>query len=169
MVVIVLIGIMTAVIVPEMRGTFDDAVLRSTSRDLLGVMNVAYSQSVSRNQPHRVRLDPNQGRFLLERRVRMGMEKTYVPQDVPGASGKLDQRVTIRILRSGDSPAVDASAESSDWSETAPEETVEGITFYPDGTADAAQLILQDRAGFRLALRINPVTARVRVIDLPRE
>jgi hypothetical protein len=99
----------------------------------------------------------------------MGMEETYVPQDVPGASGKLDQRVTIRILRSGDSPAVDASAESSDWSETAPEETVEGITFYPDGTADAAQLILQDRAGFRLALRINPVTARVRVIDLPRE
>ena len=39
----------------------------------------------------------------------------------------------------------------------------EAVTFYPDGTADARQIELTDRDGFRLALRINPVTSRVQV------
>jgi prepilin-type N-terminal cleavage/methylation domain-containing protein len=34
MVVIVLIGIMTAMIIPEMKGTFEEALLRSTAREL---------------------------------------------------------------------------------------------------------------------------------------
>ena len=33
MVVIVIIGIMTAMMIPEMKGTFQDALLRSTSRE----------------------------------------------------------------------------------------------------------------------------------------
>ena len=33
--------------------------------------------------------------------------------------------------------------------------------FYPDGTADAREIQLEDRDGFRLVLRINPTTARV--------
>ena len=50
---------------------------------------------------------------------------------------------------------------TGDWSEP--------IFFYPDGTADASEIVLRDRDGFRLALRINPVTARVRIIELARE
>jgi len=45
----------------------------------------------------------------------------------------------------------------------------DAITFYPDGTADASEILLRDRDGFRVALRINPVTARVRIIELARE
>ena len=37
MTVLVLIGIMIAMIIPEMKGTFEDALLRSTSRDLVSV------------------------------------------------------------------------------------------------------------------------------------
>ena len=33
----------------------------------------------------------------------------------------------------------------------------------------AGEILLRDRAGFRLALRINPTTARVRIIELERE
>ena len=43
------------------------------------------------------------------------------------------------------------------------------IAFYPDGTADAARLMLRDREGFRLALRINPITARVHIVEMERE
>jgi hypothetical protein len=43
------------------------------------------------------------------------------------------------------------------------------IGFYPDGTADPAEIQLRDRQGFGLLLKISPVTARVRVLELPRE
>ena len=56
MVVVVLIGILTAMIIPEMKGTYGDALLRSTSRDLVNVFNLAYSRAVTLNQTHRVRL-----------------------------------------------------------------------------------------------------------------
>jgi prepilin-type N-terminal cleavage/methylation domain-containing protein len=36
-VVVVLIAVMAAMIIPEMKGSFDDALLRSTSRDLINV------------------------------------------------------------------------------------------------------------------------------------
>ena len=45
----------------------------------------------------------------------------------------------------------------------------EVISFYPDGTADACEIRLEDREGFRLGLQINPVTARVRVLELERK
>src|SRR5690242_12073923 len=44
MVVLVLIGILTALILPEMRGTYEDALLRSTSRQLVNAFNLAYSR-----------------------------------------------------------------------------------------------------------------------------
>jgi hypothetical protein len=44
-----------------------------------------------------------------------------------------------------------------------------GILFNPDGTADAREIRLRDRDGFRLGLRINPVTARIHIVELPRE
>src|SRR5438552_14946942 len=53
MVVLVLIGILTAVMIPEMRGSYEDAMLRSTSRELINVCHLAYSQAVSLNQVHR--------------------------------------------------------------------------------------------------------------------
>src|SRR5690349_11843034 len=40
MVVVVLIGILSAVIIPEMRGTYEEAVLRSTSRELVNAFNI---------------------------------------------------------------------------------------------------------------------------------
>ena len=57
MVVMVLIGIMTAMILPEMKGTYEDALLRSTSRELVSVCSLASSHAVSVNQAYRLRLD----------------------------------------------------------------------------------------------------------------
>ena len=55
MVVIASIGIMTAMMIPEMKGTFQDALLRSTSRELINVFDLAYTR-VSLNQLRRVRM-----------------------------------------------------------------------------------------------------------------
>jgi prepilin-type N-terminal cleavage/methylation domain-containing protein len=165
MTVIVLIGIMTAMIIPEMKGTFEDALLRSTSRDLVNVFELASSRAISLNQFHRVRLDMETGRYVVERRVREGGLEEFVPlTDVSGCEGELDKRIAIEIHQAGEeSPDTTGNNNFQDQTST------DTISFYPDGTADAAVIMLKDRAGFQLALKINPITARVHIFEMDRQ
>jgi type II secretion system protein H len=170
MVVIVIIGIMTAMMIPEMKGTFQDALLRSTSRELINVFDVAYSRAVSLNQLRRVRLDEKTGHYLVEKRVIENGQENFVPaDDVAGGKGELDSRISIEFrppeenVSSDSAPAENASAND----ELSADEMT--ISFYPDGTADAGDILLRDRDGFRLALHINPITARVHVVEMERE
>jgi type II secretion system protein H len=168
MVVITIIGIMTAMMIPEMKGTFQDALLRSTSRELINVFDLAYSRAVSLNQLRRVRLDEKTGRYLVEKQVTENGQEKFVPaDDVAGDKGELDSRIAVEFHQPGDlAPAADTAAEAP-----ATENDLNGvvISFYPDGTADAGDITLRDREGFRLLLHINPVTARVHVIEMERE
>jgi type II secretion system protein H len=166
MVVIVIIGIMTAMMIPEMKGTFQDALLRSTSRELINVFDLAYSRAVSLNQLRRVRLDEKTGRYLVEKQVTENGQESFVPaDDVPGGKGELDSRIAVEFRQPGEI--------SSDANPEAPvsENDLSGvaIAFYPDGTADACDIVLRDSEGFRLLLHINPVTARVHVVEMERE
>jgi prepilin-type N-terminal cleavage/methylation domain-containing protein len=74
LVVVVIISIMSVAIVAEMHGTFQDALLRSTSRELAGACNVASSRAISVNRPHRIRLDRLAHRYFLERSTRGGSD-----------------------------------------------------------------------------------------------
>jgi prepilin-type N-terminal cleavage/methylation domain-containing protein len=166
LVVVAVISIMSVAIVAEMHGTFQDALLRSTSRELAGVFNLASSRAISINRPHRIRLDRVAHRYVLERSTRGGAD-FHPAQDVPGGSGTLDPRITIRILEPGVNAPDDAGQEPSGNSGNAggfpSSQPEEAVTFYPDGTADARQIELADRDGFRLALRINSITSRVQI------
>jgi type II secretion system protein H len=173
MVVMVLIGIMTAMILPEMKGTYEDALLRSTSRELVSVCSLASSHAVSGNQAYRLRLDLKTGRYLIERRTSdRGPEGRLVAtREVPGGEGELDSRISIEVHHTDD-VAPESAEQGSTPASVGSAQLVgrdDGITFYPDGTADASEILLRDRDGFRMALRINPVTARVRIIELARE
>ena len=168
MVVVLIIGVMTALMIPEMKGSFQDTLLRSTGREMINVFELAGSRAVSLNQVRRVRLEDGSGRYVVERQVPQGTGDEFVPvDDVPGARGKIDERVTLEFQRA-DEPADEKKApaagvgERNDASGTA-------IAFYPDGTADGGSLMLRDRQGYRLQLRINPVTARVHLVELERE
>jgi type II secretion system protein H len=169
MVVVVLIGILAAVIIPEMRGTYEEALLRSTSRDLVNAFNIASSRAVSLNQLHRVRLDTKSGRYVIEKRVRETMQgDEFAPlKDVSEAEGRLDTRITIQVRNEGEASA--SPNEISASSESGKRKTIEAISFNSDGTADAAELVLRDRQGFRLGLQINPITSRVKILELERE
>jgi type II secretion system protein H len=171
MVVVVLIAIMTAVIIPEMKGTYEDALLRSTGRELVGVLNLAYSQTITLSQRHRVRLDKAAGRYFVERAVRESEPGSgFVPvRDVPGGEGKLDTRISIQIRKQSEDARTSAPASSGSTNEWRAGTGTESISFYPDGTAEAGEILLRDRDGFGLALRINPTTARVRIVQLDRE
>lgn len=171
MVVLVLIAILSAVIIPEMKGTYGDAVLRSASRELADAFDIASSRAVSLNQLHRVRLEPETGHYLIEQRVRetdTGDEFAPV-KDVPESEGTLDQRISVQLRTADQTLTTDAPEEAPSANEGNFTQPVDAISFYSDGTADPAEVVLRDKDGFRLALRINPITSRVRVIELERE
>jgi type II secretion system protein H len=166
MVVIIIIGIMTAMMIPEMKGTFQDALLRSSSRELINVFDLTYSRAVSLNQLRRVRLDEKTGRYLVERQVTENGQENFVPaDDVPGGKGELDPRISVEFRQPSDA----ASEENAKVPDSENDSSGRAIAFYPDGTADAADILLRDRDGFRLRLQINPVTARVHVVEMERQ
>ena len=152
MVVLVLIGIMTAMIIPEMRGTFEHEVLRGAARKVVNACNLAHSRAVTRNEIHRVRFARVRSRYALEAKERGKFEAL---RDVAGAEGEIDRRIAFETRHNEDAEAEQESTES--------ETTRNTVTFYPDGTADAVDMLLRDREGFRLVLRVNPTTARVEV------
>lgn len=166
MVVISLIAILSAVIIPEMRGSFKDAVLRGASRKFIDVFGLANGRAVALHQIHRVRLDRLKGQFVLERSsTRGGRTAMFVPvREISGGEGTLNPHVTFELRPTVSGPTAPAASEPAvRRSEPSGGRALEAVTFYPDGTADAAELVLRDDAGFRLSLKLNPVTARVRV------
>lgn len=170
MVVVVMIGIMTALIIPEIKGTYEDALLRSTGRKLMSVIQLANSRAITRSQIQRVRIDSKDGRVSIEGGSAKG-QANNTSNDLPGGDGKLDSRITIEIKPAGEEPSESPGAAASfvsgdDLGKRGQEQT---ITLYPDGTADAVEIVLRDREGFRLGLRINPITARVQSIELQRQ
>lgn len=168
MVVIIIISIMSAMIVAEMHGTFQDALLRSTSRELASAFSAASSRAVATSRPLRVRLDQVNHRYYLERSTRGGTD-FFPEKDVPGGQGKIDARITVDVREPEAEPADETGAaaqDSGNRGDVPNPGQEDGITFYPDGTADARRVELADRDGFRMSLRINPITARVQILAM---
>ncbi len=163
MVVLALIAILSAAIVPEMKGSFADALLRASARKVVDVCSLANSRAVSLGQTHRVRFDRSSGQFLLEAQPRRSSRAApFQPvRDLTGNAGKVDQRINLEIRPSDSASGLEVSSAPLP---AAPDT----IAFYPDGTADSAEIQLSDRSGVTLALRLNPVTARLRVLDRPK-
>jgi type II secretion system protein H len=168
MVVVAIIAIMTAMIIPEMKGTYQDALLRSTGRDLVNALDLAHSRAVSFNQPHRVRIDSREGVYIVEKSVRDRAGETFRPlRDVAGGEGKLDSRIKVELHDTYDMPSDESVASADSMDDFQPDENT--ISFYSDGTADAKEILLQDQEGFRLALKINGTTAHVAILTLAQK
>jgi type II secretion system protein H len=162
MIVIVLIAIMTGVIVAEMRGTFEDALLRATARKLMDAANIANARAVAVNEPHLLTLDLANHRYSIHHNVRDEEEGLRQVSDLPGGEGELDERVRIELRDPlVDEPAPD-EAEASDSSQMRDRHI---IRFMPDGTADASEILLVDRAGGEIRLRMSMAIARWRVVE----
>jgi prepilin-type N-terminal cleavage/methylation domain-containing protein len=170
MVVLALIGILSAMVLPEMRGTLEEALLRSSSRKLITACDVAFSRAIATGKTVRLEFDRSNGKYRLINESTGS--NAGQPLDFPGGSGTVDPRITVDLRRISTQAAapVRRSAGEFDPTESAatPGTPENGIEFRPDGTVDASEWILQDRAGFRLALRLNPITGRIRVRELPR-
>src|ERR1041385_118488 len=144
MVVLVIIAIISGLIVSEMRGSFEDVLLRSSSRKLIDLLNLTYSRAVSQGRVHRFRLDEHTGRYIIEKRMEDSATFIgFVPAtDISGFKGDIDNRIAIQVrpLPQNRTDEVEPLSEDEDL---APKPT-EGISFYPDGTADGCALVLRD-------------------------
>lgn len=152
-VVLALIAILTAVILPEMRGSLEESVLRSTARSMVAACNSANSRAVASGQAHRLVIDPSNHRYRIERSPDSSRSR---PADSPSStpeSAAIDPRIAVEIHHL-EPPTANTS-----------QPTVE---FHPDGTVDAAEFRLRDRSGFAIAIRLNPITARPAIRELGR-
>ena len=140
MVVLALIGLMTAMIIPEMKGTFEDSLLRSSSRELVNVFNLAYSRAVTLNVEHRVRIEKSTGKYFIEKQIPGRGKDAYAPVgDVPGAQGRIDERISIEFQRPGEeTSALGNETPLISENETPTHDRGEAIAFYPDGTTGRA-------------------------------
>ena len=156
LVVIVLIGIVTAVILPEMRGTQGDAQLRAATRKILNVCALASSRAVTLNQDQVVRIQGEE--YFLESARKKKDGKSKEPE-----RGKFSSKITVSILQipQEDSKENEAQEPTSDSDNS--------LKFFSDGTAEAKIIELKDRDGFGLKLRMNPTIARFRVSEISRE
>ena len=85
MIVIVLLGIVGLAILPEMKGVYQDALLRSAGRELLDAFHLAYSRAVSLNRTHRVRIEESSRRFFIEQPQPRGPIPGFLPCVTPAA------------------------------------------------------------------------------------
>ena len=166
MVVVIIVGFMSAAITAEMHGTMQDAILRSTARELAEACRLASSRAISVNRPHRLHVDISKHRYLIERGNASGSD--FLPaEDLPASLGALNPRIKIQVQPTLTPDEAGAEPpENLDKQAAFSLASAESITFYADGTADSKQMELTDQDGFRLALRVNPITSRVQIKPL---
>ena len=177
MVVITLIAILSALILPEMRGGLEDTQLRSASRKWMEVLGLAGSRAVAGNEHLRVHFDKSLGRYQLERQTGRGHGRgqgRFVPlTDSSAFSGEIDPRISVSIrplpARSMSKPVEgmpgNGSPEARPGRDAGRPPTA--VHFFPDGTCDGVEVELRDPSDHRIVLRLNPVTARVTVRPTP--
>jgi type II secretion system protein H len=163
LIVLALISILTGLVVAEMRGTHEEALLRSSGRKLIGVLGWSASQAVTTGLSHTVLIDAARHRFAVRAAAAVSGENPRIVEE-----GALDERIQVEVRE----PA--READPSEEAEEAPKvkEQTEGesmgeIRFHADGTAEPREVSLRDRAGTTIVLLINPITGRVRLEDGP--
>lgn len=158
MVVITVIAILTGVMVLEMGGSYEDALLKSNARKLIDVCDAASNRAIAVHQAQILKIDVSSGKFVVKAKAQEAEES-----DAQVTEGELDKRIAL-MIRQPEREEQDEDVDATDGDGDAVKSDV--ITFYPDGSADAREFLLRDRAGVELLLRMNPTTSRVRIVEM---
>jgi type II secretion system protein H len=163
MIVVVIVGITSAVMFAEMRGTFEDTLLRATARKLIDACDAASNRAISTHRTHLLKIDTTGGRFTVQPRGATEPDETGI--DLAGAAGELDTRIKLAIRE----PEAELEEEAPVVEERESKARSEVISFFADGTCDAREFLLRDREGVEMALRLNPITSHVRIMEVARK
>lgn len=171
MIVIVLLAILVAVALPRMGGAFQNSQLRSTSRELTTTLRYARYAAVLRNKATEVRFDPLAGTFrLLPTRILSDgsieddndlddVLKEEATRDKDDESFRLTADTTqLRLLPKDIFFTTIASAAPPTEKDNLPR-----IVFYPDGTATAGTVGIQNKRKQAYTLEVFRTTGLTRL------
>ena len=149
-VVLGLMGLLVAIIVPRI-GVLSSAALDSSARRLALRIQFLREEAAIRSLWIRLAVDPHGHRYRAERLIPVGTGVRFAPVDAP-----LYREITVPdpVQISLEGPGVTTSIDG--YATT---------LFSPDGYADPALLWLDDGAGRRVAVVIDPVSTRARILD----
>jgi type II secretion system protein H len=137
LVVVLILMVMVGVAIPRFRGTFRHLQLQAAASDVATLLTYAGRRAVARGEVMRIHFDVEGRRYWLARADGTSPEDTF-------------QRVSGKFGRVSSLPASISLAPST-----------RAVTFYPDGRADAFDMLISDdsQAGYRV--RTNVRTGRV--------
>lgn len=174
MVVLTILLLLAGLTAPSFVRQHYEAKLRAAARDLVALMQYARSQAVVEGTTYRLNIDRDGGRVWItyyqdESAETAGDEPRYVQDEsVLGASRRLPEGVTIRELQLGDEALAQLSDEALEEINALQaqlnEEGTPFIAFGPRGTTDGARILLENDYGDRLAVSLDAITGRARVL-----
>ena len=140
LVVVLIIGLISALVVPSMGKFMTGVKLRTGSRDVMNILRIARETAIREQAPHKVRVDFVHGSILLTDAYG-GLLRQY----------DLGKDVEIEAIR-------------IEGADTKRQEVVD-IIFFPEGSATAAELVLKNPGTEnRVVLLTDAVTGTVQIL-----
>lgn len=164
--VILIMGILVAITMPRMGGTFAIARLKASARDLAGMLRYARNTAVLREQPCEIRFDLDKGQYQLvlmdasgdiynekhpKRLARKRQEDTtahVMGDDVAGVR-QLPNRVNFTVIYT-DAPLTEDTHRPR-------------VIYYPDGSATPATIAIEDDRKHVISVEVFRTTGMARV------
>jgi Tfp pilus assembly protein FimT len=136
-----ILAVVVGLSAPRFGRTFRHVQLQLFASEVASVFTYASARAVAREELLRVQFDVEGRRYWLAR--------------VQGVAPKVElERVTGRFGRTSSVPETVTLRPSAS-----------GVTFYPDGRADAFELVISDRSGEEYRLVTDVWTGRVKVLE----
>lgn len=136
-IVIVILGVMMAFTIPNMRSMNDKNKLISSTRELVGLIRYARAEAITREYETEIRIDVEKGRFRLDL-------NEFKNEEVFGSGDRLERRrYQIEQIRNLPRDVKFTKV----YAELDPQgvERITRLVFFPDGTATWAEINLQSK------------------------
>ncbi|HOR28258.1 MAG TPA: GspH/FimT family pseudopilin [Candidatus Sumerlaeota bacterium] len=164
MLVIVIVGILTAVALPRMRGTYRRSQLTAAARELVGLMRYARNAAVLRELPVQIVFDLEEQRYQLiplDENQERAEERT-------GRRRRRSEEGETRFTTDTDTGGVRRLTKAritALYTDAPPEEKTDlpRIIYYADGSATPATIVVQDGPDHALHVVIYRTTGMAKV------
>jgi general secretion pathway protein H len=132
--VLAIMGMLAALVLPSLPGALESARFRGSAGEVRAALTLARTLAVSEARNRSVTFDLDRGEYGIDGDARKWL---------------LPEGVRVSAVRIGD-----ASAERG----------VVRVRFYPDGSADEAEVAIASSVGGRMRIRVDPLTGMAREI-----
>lgn len=126
--VVAIAGLLAVVVLPSLPGTLESARLRGSAGEVRATFTLARTLAVSESRNRSVTFDLGSGEYGIDGDARKWL---------------LPEKIRLASVRLGDATA---------------ERGVVRVRFYPDGSADEAEVEVASRGGGKLQVRVDPLT-----------